>query len=230
MILRELLAEDGMTTLTAFAQRAHLTKSHAWNLWYGRASLGLNLAKRIAQQTGIPLARLIEVEPTPPRTVVKGARTVGRLGRDRSRRIGSHDARHRLCHPGRGGGMTTPDYETNFDAWAAQQAAALRAKDWAALDLEHLAEEVEDLRKVERHAICSRLHLAVSHLLKWRYQPERRSESMVTIGTPGWKCMTRCRCAKSTASRYIHHVRTGVSASAAQNFDHTGPAGRAPDS
>jgi transcriptional regulator with XRE-family HTH domain len=66
MILRELLAEYGMTTLTAFAQRAQLSISHAWNLWHGRATLGLNLAKRIAQQTGIPLARLIEVEPTPP--------------------------------------------------------------------------------------------------------------------------------------------------------------------
>jgi predicted nucleic acid-binding Zn-ribbon protein len=73
--------------------------------------------------------------------------------------------------------MTTPDYETDFDAWAAQQAAALRAKDWAALDLAHLAEEVEDLRKVERNAIRSRLRLAVSHLLKWRDQPEKRSES-----------------------------------------------------
>ena len=37
--------------------------------------------------------------------------------------------------------MTTPDYDTDFYAWAAQQAAALRAKDWAALDLAHLAEE-----------------------------------------------------------------------------------------
>ena len=73
--------------------------------------------------------------------------------------------------------MPTPDYETDFDAWASQQAAALRAKDWAALDLEHLAEEVEDLRKVERNAIRSRLRLAISHLLKWAYQPERRSES-----------------------------------------------------
>ena len=27
--------------------------------------------------------------------------------------------------------MTTPSYETDFYAWAAQQAAALRAKDWA---------------------------------------------------------------------------------------------------
>jgi hypothetical protein len=73
--------------------------------------------------------------------------------------------------------MTTPSYETDFYAWAAQQAAALRAKDWAALDLEHLAEEVEDLRKTERKAVRSQLRLAVSHLLKWAYQPGRRSDS-----------------------------------------------------
>jgi hypothetical protein len=42
------------------------------------------------------------------------------------------------------------DYDTDFYAWAQAQAAALRAKDWAALDLEHLAEEVEELRKTER--------------------------------------------------------------------------------
>jgi len=66
MTLRELLAEYEMTTLTAFAQCAQLSKSHAWNLWHGRARLGLNLAKHIAQHAGIPLARLIEVEPTPP--------------------------------------------------------------------------------------------------------------------------------------------------------------------
>jgi hypothetical protein len=41
--------------------------------------------------------------------------------------------------------MTTPDYDTDFYAWTQQQAAALRAKDWAAVDIEHLAEEVDDL-------------------------------------------------------------------------------------
>jgi transcriptional regulator with XRE-family HTH domain len=66
MMLRELLAAYGMTTLTAFAQRAQLTTSHAWNLWHGRAALGLKLAKRLAQNTGIPLAELIAIEPTPP--------------------------------------------------------------------------------------------------------------------------------------------------------------------
>jgi hypothetical protein len=73
--------------------------------------------------------------------------------------------------------MTTPDYDTDFYAWAAQQAAALRAKDWAALDVEHLAEEVEDLRKTERRAVRSQLRLILSHLLKWVYEPQRRTDS-----------------------------------------------------
>jgi hypothetical protein len=73
--------------------------------------------------------------------------------------------------------MTTPDYDTDFYAWAQQQAAALRAKDWAALDLEHLAEEVEELRKTEAKAVQSQLRRLTSHLLKWAYQPVRRSDS-----------------------------------------------------
>jgi len=76
--------------------------------------------------------------------------------------------------------MTTPTYDTDFYAWAQQQAAALRAKDWAALDVEHLAEEVDDLRKTERKAMRSQLRRLTSHLLKWAYQPTRCGESWQT--------------------------------------------------
>lgn len=73
--------------------------------------------------------------------------------------------------------MTTTLYDTDFDAWARQQAAALRAKAWDQLDITHLAEEVEELRKSERKGVRSQLRLIMSHLLKWVYQPGRRSES-----------------------------------------------------
>ena len=69
------------------------------------------------------------------------------------------------------------DYDTDFYAWAQRQAQALRSKDWGALDLKHLAEEVEDLRKTERRGVRSQLRLILSHLLKWVYQPEKRTES-----------------------------------------------------
>jgi hypothetical protein len=69
---------------------------------------------------------------------------------------------------------TTALYDTDFDAWAQQQAEALRAKAWDQLDLEHLAEEVEGLRKSERKAVRSHLRLLWLHLLKWAYQPHGR--------------------------------------------------------
>jgi hypothetical protein len=67
------------------------------------------------------------------------------------------------------------DYDTDFDAWLAHQVAALRAKDWAALDVEHLAEEVEDVRKSDRRAVRSHWRLLWLHLLKWAYQPGGRA-------------------------------------------------------
>lgn len=73
--------------------------------------------------------------------------------------------------------MSISLYDTDFDAWARQQAQALRAKDWAALDIDHLAEEVEELRKSELKAVRSQFRLLLSHLLKWVGQPEKRAES-----------------------------------------------------
>jgi hypothetical protein len=64
--------------------------------------------------------------------------------------------------------MTTPDYDTDFYAWTEQQAAAIRAKEMAALDIEHLAEEVEDLGRAVRKGIGSQLERLLLHLLKWR--------------------------------------------------------------
>ena len=57
-------------------------------------------------------------------------------------------------------------YDDDIYAWAQQQAEALRAKDWAALNVEHLAEEVDDLRNTERRAVRDQLRLILSHLLK----------------------------------------------------------------
>ena len=65
-------------------------------------------------------------------------------------------------------------YDTDFFVWTQQQAAALAAGNAAALDWANLAEEIESLGKRDRRALRSRLEVLVLHLLKWRYQPERR--------------------------------------------------------
>jgi Domain of unknown function DUF29 len=66
--------------------------------------------------------------------------------------------------------MTTPNDEADFYQWTQAQAAALRAKDWGALDLENLAEEIESLGRSERRAIAHQLERVLIHLLKWVYQ------------------------------------------------------------
>ena len=73
-------------------------------------------------------------------------------------------------------------YGQDFFAWVEQTAEILRSQQWEALDLENLIEEVVDLGKSQQRALQSALRLVLSHLLKWKYQPERCSKSwQVTI-------------------------------------------------
>ena len=68
-------------------------------------------------------------------------------------------------------------YETDFYAWTQQQAALLRKNTWGELDAANLAEEVESLGRRDKRELGSRLQVLLAHLLKWRYQPERREDS-----------------------------------------------------
>src|SRR5215831_14649034 len=65
-------------------------------------------------------------------------------------------------------------YEQDFFAWTQTTAALIRAGKWQAVDTESVAEEVESLGRSERNALESRLEKLVLHLLRWRYQPEKR--------------------------------------------------------
>lgn len=68
-------------------------------------------------------------------------------------------------------------YAIDFNLWAQQTAKLLREHRWQEVDLEHLIEEIEDLGKSERRGIASQLTRLLLHLLKWQYQPQRRSDS-----------------------------------------------------
>lgn len=68
-------------------------------------------------------------------------------------------------------------YEQDIIAWANEQARLIRAERFDLLDLEHIAEEIEDVGKSEQRALVSRLSVLLAHLLKWCFQPERRGNS-----------------------------------------------------
>lgn len=68
-------------------------------------------------------------------------------------------------------------YEQDIVAWADEQARLLRARRFDLLDIEHLAEEIEDVGKSEQRELASRMARLLAHLLKWQFQPERQGAS-----------------------------------------------------
>ncbi|MEB3160530.1 MAG: DUF29 domain-containing protein [Synechocystis sp.] len=68
-------------------------------------------------------------------------------------------------------------YEQDYSQWAETMADLLESGRFTELDIENLVEEVRDLSKRERDRLLSSLRLIVHHLLKWDYQPDRRSRS-----------------------------------------------------
>ena len=69
------------------------------------------------------------------------------------------------------------NYETDVVAWANEQAGFVRSGRFDQLDLEHIAEEIEDVGKSEQRELASRMAVLLAHLLKWEHQPARRSKS-----------------------------------------------------
>lgn len=71
-------------------------------------------------------------------------------------------------------------YETDVVAWANEQAALLRSGQLSAIDVEHLAEEIDAMSAKEKRELRNRLAILLQHLLKWQFQPTRRSDSWTT--------------------------------------------------
>ncbi len=73
--------------------------------------------------------------------------------------------------------QTDHTYETDFYKWTNHQADLLKAGRLSEADIEHIAEEIESMGKSEKRELISRLKILLVHLLKWEYQPLRRSKS-----------------------------------------------------
>jgi hypothetical protein len=68
-------------------------------------------------------------------------------------------------------------YDEDVVAWAEEQARHLREGCFELLDIQHLAEEIEDVGKSEQRELANRMAVLLAHLLKWQKQPGRRGAS-----------------------------------------------------
>lgn len=68
-------------------------------------------------------------------------------------------------------------YEQDFYAWTQRTAEMLRARRFDEADIEHVAEEIEDMGRRDVRELNSRMRVLLVHLLKWQVQPDQRSGS-----------------------------------------------------
>lgn len=68
-------------------------------------------------------------------------------------------------------------YDKDFYAWSLQSANLLRQGKFSELDIEHIAEEIESMGNRDKRELINRLAVLIAHLLKWQYQPVKRSKS-----------------------------------------------------
>lgn len=68
-------------------------------------------------------------------------------------------------------------YKEDEVGWALEQAELARRGAVNSLDLEHIAEELEEMADSRKDAVSSYINRLIHHMLKWKYQPEKRTRS-----------------------------------------------------
>lgn len=70
-------------------------------------------------------------------------------------------------------------YEQDYYLWLESTAKLLREGQLSLLDTANLLEQIEEMGRSEKRAVYSNLKILLMHLLKYRYQPEKRSNSRI---------------------------------------------------
>ncbi|WP_334784330.1 DUF29 domain-containing protein [Nostoc sp.] len=68
-------------------------------------------------------------------------------------------------------------YETDYLQWIETTVEKLQSQDYANVDWENLIEEIADMGRSERRSLKSNLIVILMYLLKWQFQPDKRSGS-----------------------------------------------------
>jgi len=68
-------------------------------------------------------------------------------------------------------------HDSDFYAWAKQTAQLLKEGRVSEVDIKDIAEELEDMGISNKRALISCLSVLIAHLLKWKFQKERRGTS-----------------------------------------------------
>ncbi len=68
-------------------------------------------------------------------------------------------------------------YEQDYNLWLLTTAQLLRDRQLEQIDYDNLIEEIESMGRSDKRALRSNLEQLLMHLLKWKYQANRRTGS-----------------------------------------------------
>lgn len=68
-------------------------------------------------------------------------------------------------------------YEQDYYLWIEKTVEQLRQNQLQEIDIQNLIEELETMGRSEKRAVQSNLTVLLMHLLKYKYQPNKRSQS-----------------------------------------------------
>jgi len=76
--------------------------------------------------------------------------------------------------------ITPSLYDHDYQQWLEETVKLLRDRSFELLDLDNLIEEIEDMGKSSKREVFNRLVVLLIHLLKWKYQPAKQSNSWIS--------------------------------------------------
>jgi len=68
-------------------------------------------------------------------------------------------------------------YEQDYYLWLMKNAELVRQGRFSEVDAGNIAEELECMGRSEKRELASRLAVLLTHLLKWSFEPEKRTNS-----------------------------------------------------
>lgn len=71
-------------------------------------------------------------------------------------------------------------YDQDFNLWVESTVELLQQKRFDQLDIENVIAELERMGNNDKKSIKSNLRILLMHLLKWQYQPDKRTNSWRT--------------------------------------------------
>ena len=114
-------------------------------------------------------------------------------------------------------------YEQDFYFWCLDTCATLGAREFEALDVPHLIEEIRALAGRDSRELASRLETLVLHLLKWGYQPSERSGSWRGTMRRERREITRLLEQSPSLQRFVpDNITTGYPSAREDASDETG--------